>query len=81
MANISISNLNPTGSDLFADDESFMSDLTEQEAGNISGGFYGIDQDFQPRTTLGSPVISQSHVQTIAVQTISKVASIQAYGH
>ncbi len=81
MPNISISNLNPTGSDLFIDDESFMSDLTEQELNNISGGFYGIDQEFQTRTSIGSPVVSQSPVQTIAVQTVSKVASVQAYGH
>ncbi len=31
MANITISDLRPAGSDLFADSESFLHDLTEQE--------------------------------------------------
>ena len=38
MANIEISDLNPTGSELFKDSESYMSDLIDSEVGNIQGG-------------------------------------------
>ncbi|WP_017721132.1 hypothetical protein [Kamptonema formosum] len=38
MANITISDLRPAGSDLFADSESFMQELTEQEIGGVLGG-------------------------------------------
>ena len=38
MSNISISNLNLTGSELFADSESFMNELSDREL-EISGGF------------------------------------------
>lgn len=42
MANITISDLSPAGSDLFADSESFLLDLTEQEMETLGikgGGF------------------------------------------
>lgn len=39
MSNISISNLSPTGSELFAGDENFMSELSENELASIAGGF------------------------------------------
>ncbi len=70
MSNISISSLNPTGSELFADDESFMADLTEQEFSSINGGLLA---DFQPLTpfTPTSPVVS--------ISPISKVVSLQVY--
>lgn len=38
MANITISKLQPTGSELFSDFESFMSDLIDDEFGVIKGG-------------------------------------------
>lgn len=38
MASINISDLNPAGSELFKDSESFMSDLIDGELGNIQGG-------------------------------------------
>ncbi len=37
MANITISNLHPAGSDLFSDSESYLSQLSEAEL-NIQGG-------------------------------------------
>jgi hypothetical protein len=39
MANISISNLSPTGSDLFLDSESYMADITDRDLDRIDGGF------------------------------------------
>ncbi|WP_392532624.1 hypothetical protein [Nostoc sp. C117] len=39
MANIAISNLRPTGSDLFQDSETFLHELTEQEIAGVLGGF------------------------------------------
>jgi hypothetical protein len=38
MANMTISDLRPAGSDLFADSENFLQELTEQEIGNVLGG-------------------------------------------
>jgi hypothetical protein len=44
MANIDISNLDNSGSDLFNDAENFLTDLNEQESGDVVGGwgyYYG----------------------------------------
>ncbi|MBW4617105.1 MAG: class IIb bacteriocin, lactobin A/cerein 7B family [Desmonostoc vinosum HA7617-LM4] len=38
MASINISNLQPVGSELFMDSESFMNELTEQELNGTNGG-------------------------------------------
>jgi len=38
MAKITISELRPAGADLFADSESFMHELNEQEIADILGG-------------------------------------------
>jgi hypothetical protein len=38
MANISISNLRFTGSDLFSGDENFMSEMSENDFASITGG-------------------------------------------
>lgn len=42
MANITISDLHPTGSALFSDAESFMSDLVDSELNLISGGCFSL---------------------------------------
>jgi hypothetical protein len=42
MANITVSDLRPDGCDLFADSESFMQELTEQEIGGVLGGGKGV---------------------------------------
>jgi hypothetical protein len=39
MANIDISNLDNSGSDLFNDAENFLTDLNEQESGDVVGGW------------------------------------------
>lgn len=39
MPTITISDLRPVGSELFADDESYMRDLADNEFGSIQGGF------------------------------------------
>lgn len=39
MPTIKISDLHPTGSELFSDSESFMNDLVDGEIGAIQGGF------------------------------------------
>lgn len=39
MSTINISDLCPTGSELFSDSESFMNDLVDGEIGAIQGGF------------------------------------------
>jgi hypothetical protein len=38
MATIKINELNPAGSDLFNDSESFMSDLTDEQVNSTRGG-------------------------------------------
>ena len=38
MATINISDLRPTGSDLFSDSESYMSELGDNELGSVKGG-------------------------------------------
>ncbi len=38
MSNISISNLTSTGFDLFSGDENFMSEISENDFANITGG-------------------------------------------
>ncbi|ACK68887.1 hypothetical protein PCC7424_0422 [Gloeothece citriformis PCC 7424] len=38
MSNISITDINPSGSSLFADVESYLNDLSEQDINNILGG-------------------------------------------
>jgi hypothetical protein len=68
MSNISIFNLNPTGSELFADDESFMADLIEQEFSSVNGGLIADFQLLSPFTPT-SPVVSISQ--------ISKIVSLQ----
>jgi hypothetical protein len=40
MANISIPNLNPSGSDLFSDTESYMNDFTDSDLDQVNGGIY-----------------------------------------
>lgn len=39
MANIIISDLEPAGANLFRDSESFLHELTEQEVGDVLGGW------------------------------------------
>jgi hypothetical protein len=39
MASIIISDLEPAGANLFRDSESFLHELTEQEVGDVLGGF------------------------------------------
>jgi hypothetical protein len=39
MANIIISEIEPAGANLFRDSESFLHELTEQEVGDVLGGF------------------------------------------
>jgi hypothetical protein len=41
MANLNISNLEPAGSELFADNENFLADLNDSESGELEGGWYG----------------------------------------
>jgi hypothetical protein len=38
MANINISDLRPTGADLFSDSEGYMNDLNDNELGTVNGG-------------------------------------------
>jgi bacteriocin-like protein len=38
MATINISDLRPTGSDLFSDSESYMSELGDNELASVNGG-------------------------------------------
>lgn len=41
MSTIKISDLRPTGSELFSDSEGYMSDLGDNELGAINGGWSG----------------------------------------
>ncbi len=40
MSKISITNLNPAGSNLFSDPESYMAEVTELESGQVNGGLW-----------------------------------------
>jgi len=40
MASIIISDLEPAGANLFRDSESFLHELTEQEVGDVLGGWF-----------------------------------------
>ena len=40
MTNILITNLNPSGSDLFSDTESYMNDFTDSDLDRVNGGIY-----------------------------------------
>jgi len=40
MASIIISDLEPAGANLFRDSESFLHELTEQEVGDVLGGWW-----------------------------------------
>ncbi|MDZ8065174.1 MAG: hypothetical protein RMY64_05950 [Nostoc sp. DedQUE08] len=42
MATINISDLRPTGSDLFSDSEGYMDDLVDSDIGAIKGGLVGL---------------------------------------
>jgi hypothetical protein len=77
MSNISISSLNPTGFELFADDENFMADLNEQEFSSVNGGLIADFQELSPFTP-GTPVVSVNLVNS-PVQNISMVVSAHVY--
>lgn len=40
MSKISIANLNPAGSNLFSDSESYMTDVADIELEHVNGGFW-----------------------------------------
>ncbi len=40
MSNITITSLNSIGSDLFSDLESYMTDVTDLESGQVNGGLW-----------------------------------------
>jgi hypothetical protein len=61
MSKISISMTLPTGSELFLDNESFMTDLSEQEFNSISGGLLYYTDDPSPFTPT-TPVVSISPI-------------------
>ncbi|WP_019501945.1 hypothetical protein [Pseudanabaena sp. PCC 6802] len=52
MANISIPNLSPAGSDLFVDSESYMNDVSDRDLGHVAGGGSAIPPDTIPPVTL-----------------------------
>jgi hypothetical protein len=56
MSSIEISNLSPAGSQLFQDTESFLDELTDQELGEIEGGFPRFYR-YLTRWTIRSPRI------------------------
>ena len=51
MANISISNLTATGSELFTDSESFLTALADNDLGSINGGLCACDPIFRDKET------------------------------
>lgn len=76
MASIKISELNPTGADLFADSESFMTELSDNDFSEVVGGYYfdTIDGDWcgttritLTRTTFPTRTISDISIATSLV--------------
>jgi hypothetical protein len=45
MANISISNLSLTGSELFSDNESYMTEVIDRDLGQVNGAYHLIRFD------------------------------------
>ncbi len=59
MASITISELNPTGTDLFSDSESFISDLTDHDFSSVMGGYFDtIDGDWCGTTKVTRTITS-----------------------
>jgi hypothetical protein len=71
MASIAIVDLRPAGSELFLDGESFMGDLSDELAGEVSGGFTFI--------TPASPASAQIGAAAVAVFVGSVAASYNIF--
>lgn len=59
MASIQISELNPSGADLFSDPESFINDLTDNDFSGVAGGYFDpLDGDWCGTTKITRTITS-----------------------
>jgi len=72
MANITLSELQITGSELFQDSESFLNELTDVES--ISGGYYGKVSDLYTLEKL-----AEAFVNTYGIGHIAYLAKSYSY--
>jgi hypothetical protein len=73
MATINISDLRPTGSDLFFDSESYMSELADSELDIINGGFTS-----SPLCVATSIAISKATIQRSSAACARKGVEVSA---
>lgn len=66
MATIVISELRPTGSELFLDSETFMTDLTDNDLNEISGGFTPALLGFIAASSAGCGAVASAVVSGVA---------------
>jgi hypothetical protein len=71
MATIKINELNPAGSDLFNDSESFMSDLTDEQVNSTRGGCLAGVLAFTATPFSSSPVCGIVGVADTALSTVA----------
>ena len=75
MSEIKLSNLNPAGSELFQDSESYISELNEQEMGSVVGGF---TLNASAISVIGNSVIGNSIVgNSVNANTLANNNSVQ----
>lgn len=73
MATINISDLRPTGSELFSDSETFMTDLVNSELGEVSGG--GITQQITSRVLSAAAAAGTPAASFVASVVVSGVVA------
>lgn len=71
MAKIKIKDIQPQGTDLFQDNESFLTELNGDELGNLTGGLAVNQVSVQiNRTIFTSPIIINIPIKTIGTPVI-----------
>jgi hypothetical protein len=75
MASIQISELHPTGSDLFADSESFLTDLGDNDFSGVMGGTDVSDTLWDWCTTTRT-ITSRTILSRISFETINPIGDV-----
>ncbi|WP_017318970.1 hypothetical protein [Mastigocladopsis repens] len=69
MANIKLNDLRPVGSDFFADNESYLNELTDNELG-VTGGIITLDSVASLASALSIPTALTSEVSSALTSVI-----------
>ena len=73
MASIKISDITPSGYDLFADSESYLTDLSETELNTTGGWWWFVPIFFLTTTTLATPQFQNIGTRTLSIESIPNV--------